>query len=113
MTTLEMAIIVTSVLWGIVGVLVGVIWNDVKSKIKALEKQTGDLEKRVQTVENIQGTAINNLEKKFDKLEIQFEKLESKFDMLTEKVSDLSTYITSSTKTELRILEALEEFNKK
>lgn len=101
-----MAIIVIGVLWGILGILVGIIWNDNKAKIKALELITTNLDSRVQKVEDIQGTAIKNLEKKF-------EKLEDKFDILTTKVNDLSNYITTSTKTELRILETLENFNKK
>lgn len=101
-----MAIVVIGVLWGILGILVGIIWNDNKAKIKALELQTSNLEKRVQAVEDIQGTAIVNLEKKF-------EKLEQKVDILNDKLNELSVYITKTSSNELRILQALEEFNKK
>lgn len=106
MDKLEIAMIIIGVLWSLLGVLIGIIWNDNKAKMKALELRYSNIDHRVQKVEDIQGTAIEKLEK-------SFEKLENKFDILTEKVNELRTSMIATSTNETRILDILEKFNTK
>jgi predicted nucleic acid-binding Zn-ribbon protein len=96
----EIMIVVMSVLWGIVCILVGIIWNDTKAKIKAAELEISNIKIRLQKVEDIQGTAIENLEKKV-------ESIEKKIDGFSKQLNDLSVTIMKTNVSEDKVMELL------
>jgi len=106
---------VITALWVVTVTLIGIVYSDMKGKLKNIDSTTAKHEQRIQRIEDVQGNKIAELIHRFDKVEeslkelsLQIHKEKNVESAMTGILTGILRHLESTDKSQIKLLEFLE-----